>query len=423
MMYDRFGIAVTVATAIGAMLPVVPAPPRPAAAPEVFLMDGPAMERLRSFAARDPHMAAAMAELRSEADRVLDAGPFSVTDKTSTPPSGDKHDYMSVAPYWWPNPDTPDGLPYVARDGRVNPERNGPAFDAERRDQILRTAGLLTLAWYYTRHEPYGRRAALLLRTWFLDPATRMNPHLEYAQAVPGRTDGRSYGIIETAEWVYLVDIAGLLEGSEHWTPEDQQGMRRWFAAYLDWLQSSEHGQAEQRARNNHGTWYDAQIVAYSLFTGQPELARRQLHDWTLERMAAHFAEDGSQPLELRRTRSWHYSLYNLRAFFILARLAEHVDVDLWNHPADTTPVLRHALDFLLPAAVEGTPWPYQEIGGIRSGDLGGEVLPLAIRAWGAPAYRDAYRRIDQDGRSLLGRLLFPGVMLAPETPGAERRD
>lgn len=411
-MYDRFCIAVTVTAVTGMVLPFVPATPRPAASPRVFLMDGPAMERLRAVVTQDPKMAAAMAELRRQADQALEAGPFSVVHKTRTPPSGDKHDYMSVAPYWWPNPDTPDGLPYVSRDGEVNPERNGPEFDAARRDQMLRTTGLLTLTWYYTDHEPYARRAALLLRTWFLNPATRMNPNLEYAQAVPGHADGRSYGIIETAGWVYLADIAGLLEGSEHWTPEDRQGMREWIAEYLDWLKSSRHGRTEQRSTNNHGTWYDAQVVAYSLFIGRPALAQQQLRDWTLRRMAAHFAADGSQPRELDRTRSWHYSLYNLRAYFILARLAEHVDIDLWHHPTDTVPVLRQALDFLLPAALEGAPWPYEEIGGIHSDDLGAEVLPLAVRAWGASEYQDAYRQIDQGERSLLGRLLFPGVLL-----------
>jgi len=382
-------------------------------APRVFLMQGPAMERLRALAADNPELAPMIAQLRQAADGAPKAGPFAVTHKPRIPASGDPHDYASIAPYWWPDPRVPDGLPYISRDGRVNPQRNGPEFDAARRAQMTAAVGILALTWYFTAHEPYGCRATHLLRSWFLEPETRMNPHLRYAQAIPGRADGRGIGIIETVEWIFLLDAVGLLSESECWTPEDQDGMQRWFAEYLDWLQTSQFGQDEQSRVNNHGTWYDAQVVSFALFTDQPAIARRQIRERTLDRMDTQFADDGSQPYEIERTRSFHYSVYNLRAYFTVARLAEHVDIDLWDRESIPGQVLSRALDYVLPAATGSALWPHPEIGEIPSAELGIELLPLAISEWGDDRYREAYEGLDVDMLGRVARLVFPEFLLA----------
>lgn len=380
--------------------------------PRTFLMDGPPMMELRDAAEQDARFAPALERLRRDADRALGAGPFSVTFKTSTPPSGDKHDYMSVGPYWWPNPDTPDGLPYVRRDGVANPLRGEDAYDSASMGRMTSSVRSLALAWHYTRHEPYAERAALLLRTWFLAPETRMNPNLNYGQAIPGRTEGRGIGIIDTMGWIYLVDSVGLIGDSGHWTKEDQRGLKQWFAEYLDWLKTSRHGQDEQHARNNHGTWYDAQVMAFALFADKPEVAREQLREWTLGRVAEHFAEDGSQPHELRRTRSWNYSVMNLRGFFFIARLAENLDFDLWNYETDEGRAIRQGLDFLLPFALGEKEWTHEQIVEMRLSAVADDLLPLAIRAYGDPRYREAYEKLEGQVRTNQGRLLFPAFLL-----------
>src|SRR5690606_4692146 len=201
-------------------------------APRVFLLDGEALLKTRQRVREgDPALAPAVEKLRDKADETLEPGPYSVMDKDLVPPSGDKHDYYSFGPYWWPDPDKPDGLPYIRRDGEVNPKR-----DTGDRRPMGRMGGAvetLALAYFFTGDERYAEHAARLLRVWFLDEATRMNPHLEYGQAVPGRNKGRGIGIIDTAGLPRLVDAIGLLEGSQHWSEADQQGMQEWFGEYL----------------------------------------------------------------------------------------------------------------------------------------------------------------------------------------------
>jgi hypothetical protein len=224
-----------------------------AAGPRVFCCDPDGLAKAKSrVAAGDPSLKPALERLRREADKALEAGPFSVMDKSLTPPSGDKHDYMSIGPYWWPDPAKPDGLPYVRRDGEVNPERKAGTTDATAMGRMASAVETLALAYYFTGEERYARHAATLLRTWFLAPKTKMNPNLKYGQAIPGRVEGRGIGIIDTADLVHIPDAVGLLAGSKHWTEADQAGAVAWFDAYLDWLRTSKEG-AKPRTRQGTG--------------------------------------------------------------------------------------------------------------------------------------------------------------------------
>ena len=166
--------------------------------------------------------ATAVDSLKKMAGRAMMQGSFSVMQKKMMPPSGDKHDYYSLGPYWWPNPDTPDGLPYVRHDGIRNPEYAD--YDRRALGEMATSVFTLALAWFYTGHEPYADKSVELLRTWFLDPSTRMNPHLEYGQAIPGRTEGRGIGIIETGSLVDVVNGIGMMKGSEAMTEDDLMG-------------------------------------------------------------------------------------------------------------------------------------------------------------------------------------------------------
>jgi hypothetical protein len=303
-----------------------------------------------------------MEKLRTEADEALKAGPFSVMDKKHTPPSGDKHDYMSLGPYWWPDPNKPNGLPYIRRDGRVNPETRTTDTDRPAFGQMSDAVETLCLAWYFTEHRPYAEHAAKLLRVWFLDEATGMNPNLEFGQAVPGRTRGRDIGIIDTARLTRIVDAIGLLESSDAWTSADRSGMRRWCTEYLKWLSTSSHGLGEEKQLNNHGTWYDAQVVSLTLFVGQAAPARTILEQVKSRRIDKQIEPDGRQPHELARTKSLGYSTANLDGLLRLATMAEKTGVDLWHYESADGRSIRKALDYLAPYADPEKKWPHQQI-------------------------------------------------------------
>jgi hypothetical protein len=323
-------------------------------------------ETKRRIKAGDQSFAAALAQLEKDARRAMQQQATAVVTKTVTPPSGDKHDYMSQAPYYWPNPNKPDGLPYINRDGERNPEIN-KITDHSTLDRMEAAVQTLSLAYYFKDNEEYAARASQLLRAWFLDSDTRMNPNLEYAQFVPGVNTGRGIGLIETRGLVNTIDSIGLLAGSKSWTAADQKGLETWFGTFLNWMQESRNGREENAAKNNHGTYYDVQSISFALFVRRDDLAKQIAEAAKEKRIALEIEPDGRQPLELRRTKAWSYSNMNLDGLMLLARLAESTGVDLWNYQTKDGRSIRRALEYLYPFATEEQKWTYQQIGGFEA--------------------------------------------------------
>lgn len=374
--------------------------------PRVFLMDAETLleQRRLDMAGHGDALAAAV---RQAADRAMKEGPFSVMDKQVSPPSGDKHDYMSMGTYWWPNPKTPNGLPYVRRDGERNPEIE-KIPDAGNLGRVGRYSRVLALAFYLTGNEDYAAHAALLLRAWFLDAATRMNPNLNFGQGIPGVTTGRGTGIIDTHGLPDVVDAVGLLAGSKNWTATDQKGMEKWVADYLDWLQQSHIGQDEAKAANNHGTFYDAQVADFALFIRKPDLAREVIEQAKSKRLARQVMPDGSQPLEAARTRGLSYSLFNLEGLMQLAVLGEQVHVDLWNYQTSDGRSIRKALDYVLPYAAGDKKWEHQQITEFKPQEIV-PLLLLATTKFANPEYENAARKIGAPERDVNNLLLQAG--------------
>jgi len=314
-------------------------------------------------AARDtPAFAPTREALLSEANKALAQGPFSVVDKTHVPPSGDKHDYYSVAPYSWPNPDTPNGLPYIDRDGQVNPERYDRAFDTGALEKMSRGVASLALAYHLTDDRRYAEHAGKLLRVWFVAPATRMNPNLKFAQAVPGRVDGRAAGLIDTYRLVRVVEAIGLIGRAGVLSKDEQSSLEAWFGAYADWLRSDPLGVTESQSTNNHGIYHDAQVMSFSLFARRDKVAREVADAFVTRRIAAQVEPDGSLPRELRRTRTFHYSNYAVAGAFDVASFAECFGMDVWNARAPNGGSLRGAFDFIAAYAGRENQWPYPEL-------------------------------------------------------------
>jgi hypothetical protein len=359
---------------------------------QLLMMDGAHVASVRdSLRKGEAQYTQALTVLQADADHALTIAPMSVMDKGVTPPSGDKHDYMSQAPYWWPDPSKPNGLPYIEKDGQRNPEVDR-ITDHEDLGRLGNSVSTLGLAFYFTGRADYAQQAARLVRVWFLDSATRMNPNLDFAQGIPGIAKGRSAGIIESRFLPDIIDGVTLLHGSQAWTVPDDQAFKNWMSSYLEWLLVSAHGRDEAKRGNNQETWYDVQVVGLAVYTGAAEVARKTLEAARTE-IGQQFQPDGKQPRELARTRAWDYSIFNLTAYMHVAALGGQLGVDLWNYRTADGRSLRQGVEYLIPFATGDKHFPHQQITAFHASALH-LILRWAALGWNDPRYRDIARQI-----------------------------
>ncbi|WP_406350817.1 alginate lyase family protein [Streptomyces sp. NBC_00658] len=364
----RLGVVLAAVVTLAAV--VVPSAAAHAApkVPKTAVLDGARLQQTKVRLDRgDPQLKRTLGYLTARADKWLDQGPWTVVDKPRPAPSGDVHDYLSQAPYWWPSQpktaDNPWGCPYVQRDGQRNPEVD-TGTDRQDVEKVFDSTYDLSLAWYYTGKMKYAEKAASVLRTWFLDPGTRMNPNLNHGQFIPCKYDGRAIGIIDFSQsYTSVLDAIAILNtGAPGWSRTDRSEMLAWNTDFRDWLADGAFGKEEGAAKNNHGTFYDMLLAGLAYATGDRDLARRTVLDARAKRIDPQIAADGSQPQELARTRSWHYSTFDLVAYTRLAAIGRHVGVNLWSYEGPDGQSLFKAVGYLLPAATGAQPWPYPEL-------------------------------------------------------------
>lgn len=304
--------------------------------------------------------------LMKNADKALSAGPFSVMNKTGIPPSGSKHDYMTLAPYFWPNPETSNGFPYIRKDGEVNPETRDNFTDFKEKENFFSAIDEQGKAFYYSENKAYGEKAIALIRIWFLDEATKMNPHLNYGQGVRGESEGRPFGIIEFGGIRELIECMEILEHGGILDETTKRGIKNWLAEYKNWLLSSEIGTQERNTQNNHSTWYDVQMCSILLYLGELEQLKAVLEQAKTKRIASQIEPDGSQPQELARTKSFSYSTMNLSAFTKLAWFGQKVGVDLWNFKTSDGRSIKKAYEYLISYISTDKKWEYKQLGNME---------------------------------------------------------
>ena len=308
-----------------------------------------------------PVYAQAYQALKNAAEHDLALKPLSVMDKSYTPSSGSKHDYVSLARYAWPDESKPNGLPYVMRDGESNPELD--KFDRNHLSTMANAVYRLSLAYYFSGEEKYAKKATELIRVWFLDKKTKMNPNLRYAQHIPGIADGRCYGVIDAYSFVDMLDGVQLLEKSKSFTSQDSKQLKKWFSQLLSWLQNHPQALEESRQKNNHAIAYDTQVAAYALYTGNQKLFQKILTQFPVKRIQTQIELDGKQPFELRRTLAFGYSQYNLSHIIDLMLMVKHQGLDFHQYGEIDGHSFFKAMDFLAPYMGKSVKeWPYQQV-------------------------------------------------------------
>ena len=319
-----------------------------------------AQNRMHLINAKDTNYKKAYNALISEAEKALKYGPVSVMEKNEVPPSGSKHDYMSLAPYHWPDPSKKDGLPYMRKDGETNPEVK-LYKDKDYLPELCSQIYTLALAHSYSGDKKYNNHAIKLIRVWFLDTATKMNPNMNFGQAIKGQNTGRGAGLIDARNFIKVIEAIELMNKEEAYPKKDLKNMQVWFADFLQWMETSKNGKEEMNAKNNHGVWYDALRLSIALFNNQKEAANNIIANAQV-RLANQMDDNNRFPLEMARTTSFHYSVFVIDAFLKIATMAESIGVDFLANNVNSKHTLKAAVDEMVPYLVQEKHWDGPQI-------------------------------------------------------------
>ncbi len=349
-----------------------------------------------AVAAEDPAIMEHYLALKEYTDKeYLEMAPLSIVDdKIHVAPSRDPRDYISLSPYWWPDPNVEGGVPYVRDDGVRNPEVY--EYHERRRGELFSVAvQSLAVVYYLSGEEKYAEKCSELIRTWFLDPKRGMNPNMTYAQYVPGMQYIRGTGIIDSRRFMTGFNAAMIIKGSEAWTADDEAKLKRWAAAFSFWLENSVNGLKEVNSANNHGLWYETILQMSIMYSGDYDYLAQRITNYMLPRIDTQVAEDGSLPHELARTLGLHYTTFALEAINLSDIMGGKVGVDVWNYVAENGRSAKMAVDYALPYYVDPKPWPHQQIKPFGT-NRGAIILYHAGKAMNNAEYSQTAEQIGQ---------------------------
>ncbi|HEU4552358.1 MAG TPA: alginate lyase family protein [Chitinophaga sp.] len=296
------------------------------------------------------------AAILKRAGAALHETPVTVTAYACSRSAGGRHDFYSEGDYWWPDPAHPDG-PYIQRDGQTNPGN----FVAHRHAMVRfsRIMGALAAGYVVTKDKTYLRQALAHAHAWFVDTATLMHPNLQYAQAIKGRATGRGIGIIDTIHLLEVVQALRIMEKAGALPPEELKAIKAWFAAYLGWMTTHRYGQDEMKAANNHGTCWVMQVAAFAGFVHNRQWTNFCIHRYEEVLLPKQMAANGSFPLELKRTKPYGYSLFNLDAMTMVCQLLSSPGNDLWNYTVADGRNIHKGMEYMYPYVKDKNSWPF----------------------------------------------------------------
>ena len=329
------------------------------------------------------------------ANQYLKEAPVTITSTTSPRSAGGLHDYFSEGDYWWPDPKNSNG-PYVQRDGMSNPDN----FNQHRRYLMRLSVQVpaLVAAWKLTKDTRYAKHAANHLKAWFIDERTRMNPHLRYAQAIHGVTTGRGIGIIDTLHLVEVARAVEVLENSRVLESSELKAIKQWFGDYLRWITIDKYGIDEREAKNNHGTCWVLQVAAFAHLTSNQDLLAYCRERFKTVLVPNQLAADGSFPQELRRTKPYGYSLFNLEAMSAICQLLTTPEDNLWKFELADGRGMRKAMEFMVPYIRDKKSWPHQpDVMYDEYWPMRQSSLLFAGIAFGRSEYLDIWKKLPAD--------------------------
>jgi hypothetical protein len=300
-------------------------------------------------------LSAEIRRLDGKVESYMSEPPITVTAYSSERSAGGRHDFYSEGDYWWPNPEDPDG-PYVRRDGLTNPDN----FIAHR-EALMRFSDIVatfTSAYLISGKSEYTDRAIEHLRAWFIEPKTRMNPNLLYAQAIKGHNTGRSIGVIDTIHLTEVARSVKVLSGYSKLTTADEKAIKGWFTRYLSWLTAHPFGLKERSHPNNHSVAWAMQAAAFADLVGDQALLAEIREDFKQRFVGEMMAADGSFPAELARTKAYGYSLFVLDTMATVAQIASTDSDNLWRYQTDDGRGMAKAMQFMRPYIRDKSLWP-----------------------------------------------------------------
>lgn len=331
----------------------------------------------------------------AEAAWALQQNPVTVTAETCPRSAGGKHDFYSEGDYWWPDEKNPNG-PYIQKDGMTNPDN----FVAHRHAMIRfsQIIGALASAYKITGNVKYIKAAQIHLRAWFIDPETLMNPNLQYAQAIKGVATGRGIGIIDTIQLMEVVQGLEAMEGSAALDKQTLAGVKEWFSKYITWLTTHPYGKAEMNAKNNHGTCWCMQTACFAKFTGNQQVMKFCSDRFKNVLLPGQIEANGSFPQELRRTKPYGYSIFNLDAMTTLCQILSTKEDNLWEFKTPDGRNIRKGIEFLQPFLADKSKWPYQhDVMHWESWPVAQPALAFGAMAYHDQSFLDTWKKLDHD--------------------------
>ncbi len=295
-------------------------------------------------------------EILIRAKESLTVEPITITSSHCERSAGGLHDFFSEGDYWWPNPEDPNG-PYIQKDGLTNPDN----FVAHRKAmiQFSQIVGTLTSAYIITKKEKYVTQAFKHLRAWFVDTATCMNPSMLFAQAIKGKVTGRSIGIIDMIQMMEVAQSVSVLQHAKSVNKIEVEKIKQWFNKYLQWVTTHPYGIEERDAKNNHGTCWVMQVAVFAKLVGDKTLLDDCRKRFKTILLPNQMEKDGSFPLELKRTKPYGYSLFNLDAMATICQVLSTENENLWDVANQANINLKKGIAFMYPFVEKKERWKY----------------------------------------------------------------